>query len=213
MTAAGRDGDEEGGGRVSLKIALGMVGYDLHDAVPDGVGYVVTGDRNELKDGIDVPAEVGGVLLGQDGDLEHHLLADGSIGECKMSDQLVDDPLGVIGVAHDKEQVEGATADGYVGILERYEDGGLVLLDSLGRSFDLSQTGHGHETEVTNIGLTDGNELAQKLHGTVSELDWPGGSPADDEVDRLEEDGMVGVGLVDGIGNVGLGQDLGNHRG
>ena len=88
-----------------------------------------------------------------------------------------------------------------------------MLLDALGGALDLGQAGHGHEAEVADVGFADRDELAEELHGAVAELDGPGGTPANDEVDGLEEDGVVGVGLVDGVGNVGLGEDLGNDGG
>lgn len=212
VASAGRHVDQEGGGGVALQVPLGVVGDDLHDPVPDGIGDVISGDADELEDGVDVPPEVGGVLLGQDGDLEDHLLPNASVGLGEVGDELVDDALCVVGVAHDEEQVEGPAAHGDVRVLEADEDGGLVLLDPVGRPLDLGQARHGHEAQVADVGLPDRDELAQELHGPVSELRGAACPPAHDEVDRLEEDGVVGVGLVDGVGHVGVGEDPGDGR-
>ena len=213
VTTAGADGNKKGRCGISLQVALGMVGNDLDDAVPDGVGNVIAGGGDELQDGVNVPAEVGGILLGEDGNLEDHLLPDGGVSQGEVGDELVDDALGIVGIAHNEEEVEGTTADGDVGILEGNQDGGLVLLDTLGGSLDLGQAGHGHEAKVADVWLPDRDELAEELHGPIAELDGSSGTPANDEVDGLEENGMVGVGLVDGVGNVGLGKDLGNDGG
>mmetsp|Transcript_10598 Transcript_10598/g.17548 ORF Transcript_10598/g.17548 Transcript_10598/m.17548 type:complete len:478 (+) Transcript_10598:639-2072(+) len=119
-------------GCVGLKVALWMICDNLNHSMPNCVTNVITTDRNQLQNSVHVPTKVGGVLLGKDSNLQHHLFADRCIGKNQMGHKLIDNAFCVISVAHNKEKVEGTTSNTNIGILQRYEHCGLVLLDTLG---------------------------------------------------------------------------------
>mmetsp|Transcript_13358 Transcript_13358/g.38463 ORF Transcript_13358/g.38463 Transcript_13358/m.38463 type:complete len:496 (+) Transcript_13358:501-1988(+) len=167
-------GHQQRRSRVRLQVALRVVGHNLHDTVPDGIAHVIAADGDEFEDGVNVPAQVGCILFRQNGNLQHHLFPNGSIRQHQMGNKLIDDALRVIGIAHDEEEVKGTAPDGYIGILQGYQHGLLMLLDRFVASLQLRELCHRHEAEVSDVGFSDGNELSKQLHGALPQLGWSG---------------------------------------
>ena len=61
------------------------------------------------------------------------------------------------------------------------------------------EAGHRHYAEVADVGLADGNEFAEEAHCGKLEVLIAGVAEDYDCGDGLEEDGVVSIGLVNGI--------------
>mmetsp|Transcript_18499 Transcript_18499/g.45812 ORF Transcript_18499/g.45812 Transcript_18499/m.45812 type:complete len:251 (+) Transcript_18499:1068-1820(+) len=68
--------------RVGLQVALGVVRDNLNDTMPDGITHVITTDGNQLQDRVNVPTKIGGILLSQNCDFQHHFFPNGGICHC-----------------------------------------------------------------------------------------------------------------------------------
>lgn len=52
-------------------VKLLVIGDDLHQPVPDIIAHIVAGNADQLQNHVHIPAGVGCVLLGQNGNLEN----------------------------------------------------------------------------------------------------------------------------------------------
>ena len=68
----------------SVSLDVIAINYDLDDTVPDLLGDIIASEPDEVKDDIDVPLIVGGILFREDGYFEHHLFPDAVVGSLKV---------------------------------------------------------------------------------------------------------------------------------
>lgn len=87
------------------------VGDDLNNSVPNFLANVISSSADELQDGVDVPLVRSGVFLREDGNLEHHLFPEAVICNLQILQKLADDDLGVVGIAHAIEKIQGSSSD------------------------------------------------------------------------------------------------------
>lgn len=183
---------EDGLGGILLQVL--RVRDDLDHAVPHLVADVVARGGDELQDGVDVPLVARCVLLGRDGNLEHHLLAQAVVGDLEVPQQLADDELRVVRVAHAVQQVERAPANGDVLVTQRADDSVLVLLDGLERVGARGEVRHRVEPEVAHVRLLGGDEDGELLCGDADERRV--GVEVDREPDGLEEHRVLRVAVL-----------------
>lgn len=156
---------------------------------------MIPGRRHEAQDRVDVPLVFDGELLCEDRDLEDHLLAEGVVGDLEVPKKLGNDLLRVGDVAHRVEEVEPAPADGDVLVAKREDDRLLVLFDRLETVAPCGKMSHRVEAEVPHVGLLGKDEGSEERGGGVD--DGRLGVEVDREVDRLKEDGVLGVVVLD----------------
>lgn len=193
-------------GRVLLQVLV--VRDDLHDAVPDLVRHGVAGDGEELHDRVDVPAQVRREALGEDGELEHHLVLDGEVGDGEVGEELLDDGLGDGAVAHGEEEVECAAADGDVRVLEREHDRRLLAADGLAAALELGHLRHRVEAQVADVRLADVDELGQVRDGARAQAGVAGLALLDDQRHGLEQNAVLGIVAVDVLRHLRLREDV-----
>lgn len=148
-----------------VRLQVRRIGHDLDDAVPGGgrsapaagrerrarsrgaaraasapdvVAHEVARLVQEGDDDVHVPALRGCVLLCQDGNLEHQLLANRKVRHDQVIEQLAHHVLRVGGVAHAVQQVQRAPPDADVRVVQRLGD---LLLVALHRGRHLRQHG------------------------------------------------------------------------
>mmetsp|Transcript_35143 Transcript_35143/g.52245 ORF Transcript_35143/g.52245 Transcript_35143/m.52245 type:complete len:205 (-) Transcript_35143:892-1506(-) len=163
-----RGGNQKGSSSIGLQISLWMVRYNLNHTMPNGITDMISTNRNEFENRINVPAQIGSILFGQNSNLENHFFTNGSIGQNQMCHQFIDNSFGIVGIAHDKQQIQGTTPNTNVGILETDQHRCLMLFDTFCRSVQLRQFGHRHETQITNVGFPHTDKLSEQLHGAIS---------------------------------------------
>jgi hypothetical protein len=69
------------------------IGHNLHHAVPDFISDMVTSGTDELQDCVDIPLVGAGILLGQDGNFQDHLLSQGIVGDFQISQKFTNNDL------------------------------------------------------------------------------------------------------------------------
>ena len=179
-----------------------LLGDDLHHTVPDIIRHVVSGVENEVHDDVHVPAVVRREALGQNSHLQGHLLLNHVIGGLQVLQELLHDTLGVLLVTHGEKHVQGTLTNGQIGILEGGHDHVLVSLDLVGHAGQLSQAGHVHETQVTDVRLLVLDEAAEVADHRATKLGVGLVSVGDDEVDGLEQLSVGGVVVVVVLGHL-----------
>mmetsp|Transcript_46038 Transcript_46038/g.96683 ORF Transcript_46038/g.96683 Transcript_46038/m.96683 type:complete len:223 (+) Transcript_46038:419-1087(+) len=171
---------------ITLKVSLRMIGHNLNYSVPNGITDVISANGNQFEDCIDIPTKICGVFLREDGNLEHHFLANARICHDQVRYQLVHNSLGVVRIANDKQQIQCSPSYANVGIFEGYQYRSLVFLCPIDTPLNLSQLCHGHESQVTDIGFADGYELSQELHCPLSHYHRACCPPGHNQIDRLK---------------------------
>jgi hypothetical protein len=82
--------------------------------VPDLFRDVVAGQRDQVKNDVNVPLIIGGILLGQDSHLQYHLLPDAVVCCLEIGEHLEHNVLRVGAVAHGVKEVDSALFHGDV---------------------------------------------------------------------------------------------------
>lgn len=170
------------------------VGNDLNNPVPDFLADVISRGAHERQDRVDVPLVVGGKLLGQDGNLEHHLFPESVVGHREVPEKFANDHSRVARVAHRVQQVEAAPTDRDVLVAERLHDGPLVLLDRVEVVGASGEVRHRIQAEIANVGLLGKDEPAEEVRSLLDHDRL--GVEVNREVDRLEQDGVLRIVLL-----------------
>lgn len=147
-------------GRVLLEVL--RVGDDLDDTIPHLIPDMITGSTDKCQDGVDIPFVRARVLFGQDSDLQHHLLTKSVIRNPEIPQQLADDELRVVHVAHTVEEVESTPANGDIFISQRQDYSSLVFLDGRKRLRASCEVCHSIKTQVAYVCLFRGDKLSKE---------------------------------------------------
>jgi hypothetical protein len=167
---------------------------DLNNSVPNLLADMVSRRSHQCQDRVHIPLVVCRELLGEDSDLEDHLLAKDVVGNDEVLEELANDRLRVARITHRVEEVESATANGDVLVAERLSDRSLVLLDRFEIVAASGEMGHRVETEVADVGLLRKNEAAEEVSCLLNNNGFS--VEVNGEVDRFEEDGVLSIVLL-----------------
>ena len=192
----GCHGIEQSRSGISLEISLGVICHYLHNSMPNRIAHVISTDGYQFENRIDIPPQISSILFCKDGNLQHHFLPNTGIGHDQMCYQLIHNPLRIVSITNDKQQVQCPSPHTYISVLQRYQHRRLMLLRPLHAALNLGKLCHCHQPQVTDIWLADGYELAENSHCPLENLRWTGRSPCHNQIYGLEQDGMIGIGFV-----------------
>mmetsp|Transcript_4476 Transcript_4476/g.10764 ORF Transcript_4476/g.10764 Transcript_4476/m.10764 type:complete len:317 (+) Transcript_4476:1316-2266(+) len=170
--------------------------HHLHHTIPDVVRDRIGSTLQHFEDDIHVPADVLGVLLRQDGDLQDQLLLEEVVTRPQNLEELIHDLLPVLRPAKRVEQVQRLSADGNVGFVHLIQDLVLVPVQVLVRGQVARQPGHGLQAQVPDVRIRRGEEDPKQSRSGLGGLGVGRVLEVDHEVHGLEEDGVLRIGSV-----------------
>ena len=89
---------EQSRGSITLKVSLGVIRDELHHTMPNGIAHIVSADGYQFENRIDVPAQVSCILFCEDGNLEHHLLANTCVCHDEVLHQFIHNLFRIVSV-------------------------------------------------------------------------------------------------------------------
>mmetsp|Transcript_29564 Transcript_29564/g.45750 ORF Transcript_29564/g.45750 Transcript_29564/m.45750 type:complete len:218 (+) Transcript_29564:1605-2258(+) len=179
-----------------------MIGHNLHHTMPNGITHIITTNGNQLQNCIHIPTQICSILFRQNSNLEYHLLTNTSIRHNQMCHQLIHNTFRIIRITNHKQQIQRPSSYTNIRILQRHQHGSLMLLRPLHTPINLRKLRHGRQSQIPNIGFTHGYEFSQNIHCPLSHFWRAGCPPGDNQIDRFKENGVIGIGFVDGIGHL-----------
>ena len=132
---------------------LGMICHDLHNAVPYSIVHMSTGQMKELQRRVNIPRRITRMLLGQQRDLECHVLTQTRLRHAQVVEQPLHNVPYIRTITNGVQQIQGASTHANILVAQRQKNHVTVRLDGLQRWHIVRKERHHFHRQVPHIAL------------------------------------------------------------